>query len=73
MKPDLPRQTKLAGVLSSLDVVKETNVDLANAKSAHLTTGSARTAACRISIATTRCGALEELLHRFDSRCELGR
>ena len=73
MKSDLPRQTELAGVLSSLDVVKETNVDLANAKSAHLATGRARTAASRIAIATARCGALEQLLHRLDSRRKLGR
>ena len=71
MKSDLPRQTELAGVLSSLDVVKETNVDLANAKSAHLAAGRARTAASRIAIA--RCGALEQLLHRLDSRRKLGR
>ena len=70
---DSPRQTKLAGVLSPLDVVKETNVDLSDAGSAHLATVRARTAASRTVIATARCAALEQLLHRLDSRCELGR
>ena len=60
-------------MLSPLDVVEETNINLANAGGAHLPTGRARAATSRIAIAARGSAALEQLLHGLDPRCELGR